>query len=64
MLVLSRKVNEDIVIGDGIVVRVVSVRGEKVRLGITAPPDIRVDRRELRDAIQATAALSAAELPA
>lgn len=47
MLVLSRKVGEEIVLGDGIRVKVASVKGEKVRLAIVAPPDITVDRLEV-----------------
>jgi carbon storage regulator len=48
MLVLSRDVNEVILIGDDIEVRVVRVNGTKVRIGITAPPGIPVDRQEIR----------------
>ena len=51
MLVLSRKKNESIVISDDIVVTVVEIRGDKVRLGIKAPRDIPVHRREVLDAI-------------
>jgi len=52
MLVLSRRKDEDIVIGDDIVVKVVDVRGDKVRLGIEAPRDKAVHRREVYEAIQ------------
>ncbi len=52
MLVLSRKKNESIVIGDNIVITVVDVRGDKVRLGIEAPKDVPVHRREVYDAIK------------
>ncbi len=52
MLVLSRKRNESIVIGDNIVVTVVDIRGDKVRLGIEAPSEIPVHRREVFDVIQ------------
>lgn len=52
MLVLSRKKNEEIIIGHNIVVTVVEVRGDKVRLGIEAPTDVSVHRREVYDAIQ------------
>ena len=51
MLVLSRKKNESIVINDDIVVTIVEIRGDKVRLGIEAPRDIPVHRREVLDAI-------------
>lgn len=47
MLVLSRKVNEEIIIGDTIRVRLVKVGGGRARLGITAPPDVSVRRAEL-----------------
>ena len=49
MLVLTRPVGEEIVIDGNIRVTVVSVKGEKVRLGITAPPSITVDRKEIHD---------------
>ncbi len=52
MLVLSRKKHESIIIGDNIVVMVVEVRGDKVRLGIEAPRDVSVHRREVYDAIK------------
>ena len=52
MLVLSRKKNESIIIRDDIVITVVEVRGDKVRLGIEAPKDVPVHRREVYDAIK------------
>lgn len=52
MLVLSRQRDESIIIGDNIVVTVVDVRGDKVRLGIEAPTEIPVHRREVYEAIQ------------
>jgi len=52
MLVLSRKKNESIVINNDITVVVVEIRGDKVRLGIQAPTDVPVHRREVYDAIQ------------
>lgn len=51
MLVLSRHVNERIIIGDGIAVVVVDIRGDKVRLGIEAPRDVSVHREEVKKAI-------------
>ena len=51
MLVLSRKKNESIVIDENIVITIVEVRGDKVRLGIEAPRDIPVHRREVLDMI-------------
>jgi len=52
MLVLSRKKDEVIVIGDFVRVVIVEIRGDKVRLGIEAPMDIPVHRKEVYDAIQ------------
>lgn len=52
MLVLSRKKNESIVINNDITIVVVDIRGDKVRLGIEAPQDIPVHRREVYEAIQ------------
>ncbi len=52
MLVLSRKKNESIIIRDDIVITVVDVRGDKVRLGIDAPKDVPVHRREVYEAIK------------
>jgi len=52
MLVLSRQRDESIVIGDNIVVTIVDIRGDKVRLGIDAPTEITVHRREVYEAIQ------------
>ncbi len=52
MLVLSRKKNETIVIRDDIVITVVEIRGDKVRLGIDAPKDVPVHRREVYDKIK------------
>lgn len=52
MLVLSRQRDESIVIGDGIIVTVVDIRGDKVRLGITAPKEISVHRVEVAKRIE------------
>lgn len=51
MLVLSRKKNERIVINDDITIVVVEIRGDRVRLGIEAPKEVPVHRREVFDAI-------------
>jgi len=48
MLVLARRVGQEIVIGDDVQIVVLEVRGNQVRLGITAPPSLRVDRQEVR----------------
>lgn len=52
MLVLSRHRDQSIVIGENIVVTIVDIRGDKVRLGIDAPSEIPVHRREVYEAIQ------------
>jgi len=52
MLVLSRQKDEAIMIGDDVEITIVDVRGDKVRLGITAPKEIPVHRREVYEAIQ------------
>lgn len=51
MLVLTRKVHQSIVIGDGIEVVVLEVRGEQVRLGIRAPKNVEVHRKEIFEQI-------------
>lgn len=52
MLVLSRSKSESIIIGDDIEVVVVNINGNRVRLGITAPKEVSVHRREIYEAIQ------------
>ena len=52
MLVLSRQKDESIMIGDDVEITIVDVRGDKVRLGITAPKEIPVHRMEVYEAIQ------------
>ncbi|VAX38864.1 Carbon storage regulator [hydrothermal vent metagenome] len=52
MLVLSRKKDEKIIIGDNITLMVIEIRGDKVRLGIDAPKEVAVHREEVYDAIQ------------
>ena len=52
MLVLSRQRDETIMIGDDVEITVVDIRGDKVRLGITAPPHVPVHRKEVYEAIQ------------
>lgn len=53
MLVLTRRVGESIVIGNGIVVKIVEIRGDQIRVGITAPPQVTVHRQEVYEQIQA-----------
>jgi carbon storage regulator len=52
MLILSRKLNESIVIDGRIVVKVLRIEKESVKLGIQAPPEVPVHREEIHDAIQ------------
>ncbi len=52
MLVLSRQRDESIMIGDNVQITIVEIRGDKVRLGIVAPTEIPVHRKEVYDAIQ------------
>ncbi len=67
MLVLSRQRDESIIVGDNVQITVVDIRGDKVRLGIVAPAEIPVHRKEVYDAIQREnqkAAAAATELGA
>lgn len=52
MLVLTRAKDESIVIGDGIEITIVEIKGDKVRLGIVAPRDVAVHRKEVWQAIR------------
>jgi carbon storage regulator len=53
MLILSRKVNEKIMIGEDISISIIEVRGDQVRLGVDAPKTVKVFRQEVFDAIKA-----------
>ncbi|HXG10709.1 MAG TPA: carbon storage regulator [Gemmataceae bacterium] len=65
MLVVSRRIGEEILVPEqGIIFRILEIRGNKVRVGITAPPAIRVQRRELWERIQAGLTRARAVLPA
>jgi carbon storage regulator len=64
MLVLSRKINESVVLGEVIEVKVLEVSGERVKIGISAPRDVSIVRRELLDQVQAeNVAAAAAGMP-
>jgi carbon storage regulator len=52
MLVLSRKTEESLMIGEDIVVTILAVVGERVKIGIQAPPNIRILRQELYDMVK------------
>ena len=66
MLILSRKINEKIMIGEDISVSIIEIRGDQVRLGVDAPKTVKVYRQEVFDAIKAenrAAAQSAVVFP-
>lgn len=52
MLILTRNIGESIVIGDDVVVRVLSVKGNQVRIGVDAPRSVSVHRSEIYDRVQ------------
>ncbi|MFP4430735.1 MAG: carbon storage regulator CsrA [Spirochaetota bacterium] len=52
MLILSRKTNERIIIGEDIEIAIVDIRGDQVKIGIVAPKNVKVYRQEVFDAIQ------------
>ena len=60
MIIMSRRKNESVLIGDDIVITVVEVRGDKVRLGVVHPKDVPVHRQEVFEAIHGS---SPPELP-
>ena len=64
MLVLTRKMGQSVMIGDGVEVQVLSVAGEKVRLGITAPRDVSIFRNEVYDRIESEASQGEEEVEA
>ncbi len=64
MLVLTRKTGQSIMIGEGVEVHVLSVAGEKVRLGITAPRDVSIFRNEVYDRIETEASRGEEEVDA
>ena len=63
MLILSRKVNEKIMIGEDISVSVIEIRGDQVRLGVDAPKTVKVFRQEVFDAIKAENKAAAQSAP-
>jgi carbon storage regulator len=54
MLILTRKIDQTFVIGDNVTVTVLQVRGDRVRIGVNAPPDVRVRRGEKAEGMRAT----------
>jgi carbon storage regulator len=63
MLILSRKLNEKIMIGEDISVSIIEIRGDQVRLGVDAPKTIKVFRQEVFDAIRAENKAAAESTP-
>jgi carbon storage regulator len=64
MLVLSRKQDEKIMIGDAITLMVISIQGDKVRLGIEAPKHVSIHREEVYQAIQRSRSAGVDSVPA
>ncbi|MDR2079323.1 MAG: carbon storage regulator CsrA [Treponema sp.] len=63
MLILSRKVNEKIMIGEDISVSIIEIRGDQVRIGVSAPKTVKVFRQEVFDAIRAENKAAAESVP-
>jgi carbon storage regulator len=55
MLELTRRVGENIIIGDNVIVSILSIKGDKVKIGVIAPKEVSVHREEIYDRIQAEA---------
>lgn len=63
MLILTRKSNESVIIGDDVEVKIVGVRGDQVRLGFSAPKEVPIYRKEVYDAIQREKAEESGDTP-
>ena len=64
MLVITRKRNQAIIVGDGIEIRVLRVGRDGVRIGVSAPPEVRVHRKEIYEIIGAANVSAASMGPA
>jgi carbon storage regulator len=63
MLILSRKLNEKIMIGDDISISIIEIQGDHIRIGVEAPKTVKVFRQEVFDAIKAENKAAAASRP-
>ena len=63
MLILARRIGESIIVADQIEISVIDIKGDQVKLGITAPPQVKVYRREVYAAIQAENRAAASASP-
>ncbi|GHV73545.1 carbon storage regulator [Spirochaetia bacterium] len=63
MLILTRKIDEKIMIGDDITITIIETRGDQVRIGVDAPKNVKVFRREIFDAIKAENKAAAESTP-
>ncbi len=63
MLVLSRKVGESLIIGDDVVVTVLEIKGQQIRIGVSAPREVEVHREEVYERIAAEGFKTPAEVP-
>ena len=61
MLILSRKIDEKIKIGDNITITLIDVHGDQVKIGVEAPKNVKVFRQEVFDAIQSENKVAAVE---
>lgn len=63
MLILSRKVGESLILDDRIEIKITEISGEKVRIGIEAPRDCRILRKELRQTVESNREAVAESVP-
>jgi len=63
MLILSRKINEKIMIGEDISITIIEIRGDQVKIGVEAPKSVKVFRQEVYEAIQNENRAAAISMP-